>query len=157
MAGRRPKPTQLKVITGNPGKRPLNTKEPKPAVKRLVPPAWLDPKARYAFQELEKILGEDMRVLTGADRMALELLCDVYSEYREARDVILRDGSTYEVETEQGSYVRPRPEVAIAADAWKRVKSMLTEFGLTPSSRTRIKMGKPEEQDLMDDFLNRNT
>ncbi|MDC9743941.1 phage terminase small subunit P27 family, partial [Proteus mirabilis] len=28
MAGRRPKPTHLKVVTGNPGKRKLNDKEP---------------------------------------------------------------------------------------------------------------------------------
>jgi len=31
MAGRRPKPTHLKVVTGNPGKRKLNDKEPTPA------------------------------------------------------------------------------------------------------------------------------
>ncbi len=33
MAGRRPKPTHLKVVTGNPGKRKLNDKEPQPAKK----------------------------------------------------------------------------------------------------------------------------
>lgn len=30
MAGRRPKPSHLKVVTGNPGKRKLNDKEPTP-------------------------------------------------------------------------------------------------------------------------------
>jgi len=31
MRGRRPKPTRLKMLTGNPGKRPLNGNEPRPA------------------------------------------------------------------------------------------------------------------------------
>jgi hypothetical protein len=30
MRGRRPKPTRLKLLTGNPGKHPLNRSEPKP-------------------------------------------------------------------------------------------------------------------------------
>jgi hypothetical protein len=32
MRGRRPKPTRLKMLTGNPGKRPLNNDEPRPDV-----------------------------------------------------------------------------------------------------------------------------
>ena len=31
MAGRKPKPTAVKKLEGNPGKRKLNTKEPVPA------------------------------------------------------------------------------------------------------------------------------
>ena len=31
MAGRKPKPTAIKKLEGNPGKRKLNTKEPIPA------------------------------------------------------------------------------------------------------------------------------
>ena len=31
MAGRKPKPTAIKKLEGNPGKRKLNTKEPVPA------------------------------------------------------------------------------------------------------------------------------
>ena len=30
MAGRKPKPTAIKELEGNPGKRKLNNKEPKP-------------------------------------------------------------------------------------------------------------------------------
>ncbi|MEQ8198694.1 MAG: phage terminase small subunit P27 family, partial [Clostridiaceae bacterium] len=31
--GRKPKPTAIKVLEGNPGKRPLNKNEPKPEKK----------------------------------------------------------------------------------------------------------------------------
>lgn len=79
-----------------------------------------------------------MGVLTLADGKALELLCDAYAEYREARSVCEREGMTYESVSEHGSMWRARPEVAIASDAWRRIASMLREFGLTPSSRTKV-------------------
>jgi len=41
MAGRRPKPTNLKVLHGNPGKRPLNANEPKPAAEMPSAPDHL--------------------------------------------------------------------------------------------------------------------
>ena len=36
MAGRKPKPTAIKELEGNPGKRKLNSKEPVPAKKKVV-------------------------------------------------------------------------------------------------------------------------
>ena len=36
MAGRKPKPTALKKLEGNPGKRKLNTKEPVPGKRYTV-------------------------------------------------------------------------------------------------------------------------
>lgn len=41
MAGRRPKPTHLKVVTGNPGKRKFNDKEPQPAREIPSPPSHI--------------------------------------------------------------------------------------------------------------------
>lgn len=45
MAGRKPKPTAVKKLEGNPGKRKLNTKEPVPAkgmgLRLLVEVVWL--------------------------------------------------------------------------------------------------------------------
>ena len=44
--GRKPKPTALKVLEGNPGKRPLNDREPVPPKGTLKCPAWLLPEAK---------------------------------------------------------------------------------------------------------------
>ncbi len=41
MPGPPKKPTALKLVTGNPGKRPLNKKEPKPRGNLYDPPGWL--------------------------------------------------------------------------------------------------------------------
>ena len=41
--GRKPKPTAVKVLEGNPGKRSLNTAEPKKAPRC---PSWLEDEAK---------------------------------------------------------------------------------------------------------------
>lgn len=48
MAGRKPKPTAVKKLEGNPGKRKLNTKEPNPGKGMPDCPAWLLPEAKIA-------------------------------------------------------------------------------------------------------------
>ena len=52
MRGRRPKPTRLKMLTGNPGKRPLNGNEPRPAPAVPDCPAELGPLARTEWNRL---------------------------------------------------------------------------------------------------------
>jgi hypothetical protein len=39
--GRPPKPTALKLMTGNPGRRPLPKDEPAPPKGDVLAPAWL--------------------------------------------------------------------------------------------------------------------
>lgn len=155
-AGRPAKPTALKVLQGNPGRRPKNAREPKAQRGRPKCPAWLSAKARAAWGELCDLL-DSMRVLTISDRKALELLCDAYAEWRDARETIRKEGGpTYRAETESGFIIRARPEVAIAADAWRRVKALLSEFGLTPSARTKVQALDDGNQDPFDAFLDSN-
>ena len=155
MTGPPPKPTKLRTLAGNPGKRRINPNEPKPKRARLSCPRWLSADGRRAWRELVPLL-DGMQVLTTADRMALTMLCDAYSEWLTAREVIQDKGETYETETTNGSVkYSPRPEVAHAADAWRRVKSMLAEFGLTPASRSRLSVESPTE-DPLEEFLKRD-
>jgi phage terminase small subunit len=46
MKGRKPKPTSIKKLEGNPGKRPFNTKEPRPNKVAPECPDWLLPDAQ---------------------------------------------------------------------------------------------------------------
>ena len=70
MRGRRPKPTRLKVPTGNPGKRPMNKHEPKP--EPVVPdcPAEFGLVARREWDRLASELAK-LKILTALDRAAL--------------------------------------------------------------------------------------
>ena len=52
MAGRKPKPTALKKLEGNPGKRKLNTKEPMPGKGMPDCPKWLFPEAKKEWERV---------------------------------------------------------------------------------------------------------
>ena len=155
MAGRRPKPTALKLITGNPGRRVMNAKEPKP--RRAIPacPECLDDAGKVAWSRLSALL-DGMGLLTLADSYALERLADIYSEILQCRTVIQRDGRTYTVTTKEGSTLKkshPAVNQLRAADA--QFKSYMVEFGLTPSSRARVQTQAPDddEKSLLDEFF----
>jgi P27 family predicted phage terminase small subunit len=47
----------------------------------------------------------------------------------------------------------PHPLLAIANKAMRQMHSLLAEFGMTPSARSRIKTGSPEMADPFDDLL----
>ncbi|MEG3640668.1 phage terminase small subunit P27 family [Magnetococcus sp. PR-3] len=141
MSGPAKQSLKLEIVKGNPGKRGL-LNQAKKAKKGGTPiegaPKWLDSKARRTYADLVKAL-QGGSILDKIDRTALVLLCDALSEYRDAREFVRENGTSYETETKDGAIMhRIYPQVGQAADAWRRVKSMLTEFGLTPVSRTRL-------------------
>jgi P27 family predicted phage terminase small subunit len=52
-------------------------------------------------------------------------------------------------------YPMQSPFLAIANKAFDQMRAMLTEFGMTPSSRTKVRVERPDAGDPMDDFLRR--
>jgi len=154
MAGRRPKPTKLKLVTGNPGKRKLNEKEPKPAREIPSPPSHLTDWGKTAWGRLTVLL-DGMGVLTVADTMALERLCDLYAEILHLRQLIEIEGRTYTTKTQMGDFlIKANPAVSMLADADRRFKSYLVEFGLTPAARTKVHVnGDQEEDDPLNQFF----
>ncbi len=153
-AGRPPKPTALKQLQGTARPDRLNPDEPAPVVLQdAQPPAWLKGRARKAWRELAPVLTE-MGVLTVADRAALALLCDTYGDYLALRETVEREGRTYTLTTKTGDIMpMPRPEVSIAADAWKRASAMLQQFRLTPASRSKVSATEQVETDPFEQFL----
>lgn len=162
MAGRRPKPTHLKVVSGNPGKRALNKREPKP--ERVVPscPEHLGTEGKVAWGRLCAVL-DRMGVLTEADALALERLCDCYAEILECRLLVARDGRTYssirgigdEDSKIEQVLMKANPAVAMLADADRRFKGYLVEFGLTPAARSKVQVkgdGDSEKDPLQEFF-----
>ena len=146
MAGRRPKPTVLRLVEGNPGKRKINKAEPKP--KREIPscPAHLSDAGKVAWGRLSVLL-DRMGVLTEADSAALERLCDCYSDILICRESLIADGWTYKTMDAQGNTLikgNPAATQLRAADA--QFKSYLIEFGLTPSARTKVHAAPDEDK-----------
>jgi P27 family predicted phage terminase small subunit len=153
-------PTALKLVTGNPGKRPLPENEPKPSTsKKPQQPSHLTARGKVAWKKLIKIL-DSMGVLTEADGFALERLCDCYAEILELRKDIQTNGRTYEsiklleeINAEQ-ILMKANPCVAMLQDADRRFKSYLVEFGLTPAARSKVQVtdGQKKKSEL-DEFF----
>ncbi len=153
MAGRPPKPTRLKIIHGNPGRRPLNTNEPQPD-PTLTKPRWLTGVAAKEWRRLAPEL-KRLGLATMADRNALAAYCVAFARWREAEDALSAAGSlTVQLETKTGStYFQPRPEVSIAAKYFDQMMKIGGRFGLDPSSRSKLSTPQREAVDPFAEFL----
>ena len=147
MRGRKPTPTYLKLLKGNPGKRPLNKNEPRPEIPDAPPdaPNFL---TGYAREEWGRISIEAYRLglLTQVDVMPLSAYCDAYERWRTAKETITamaeRDPLMHGliVKTQSGG-AAPNPLVWIAANAARDMVQFAGEFGMTPAARSRISAG----------------
>lgn len=153
--GRKKVPTHLKIVRGSLRKSREVDNQPEPEKGKPEIRVWLTDRAQKHWKVLSEVL-ENMGVLTVADGDALALMCDAYAEYLEAREQVDKEGMTYETTNQSGDImIRAHPAVAIASDAWRRVRAMQTEFGLTPSSRGKISTGKKKDGDPFDELLDR--
>ena len=147
MKGRRPLPTNWKVLRGNPGKRPLNKNEPKPELPN-EPPAAPSFLTGYALEEWRRISVEAHRLglLTGVDVMPMAAYCDAYERWRTARETVAamaeRDPVMHGliVRTQSGG-AAANPLVWIAANAARDMVRYAAELGMSPAARSRINAG----------------
>lgn len=89
--GPSPLPTNLLRLTGNPGKRPLNTSEPIPPDKKAPkPPSFLD---SYAISEWNEVCAalNAMGVVTKIDKAILAAYCDSYSLWRRCSEQLKKN------------------------------------------------------------------
>jgi P27 family predicted phage terminase small subunit len=152
--GRKPVPTQLKILRGNPGKRSLNKDEPKFSPKCPKPPTWLTLEARAEWRRVVPEL-DAKGLLATIDRGQLASYCSWWSIYVDAIREIQKNGlTTMAIETTSIDgyviFVRPtkNPAIIVARDASEKVRQFGTEFGLSPSSRTRLHVPEVEDTSL---------
>ena len=149
--GRKPKPTAIKVLEGNPGKRNLNRLEPHPEKKAPKCPSWLEPEAKKEWRRLAKQM-EQLGTLTEVDMTAFAGYCQAYARWKEAEEFITQHGTI--VKTPSG-YWQQVPQVSIGQTYLKIMSRFCEQFGLTPSSRSRLASdnGKDKESDEMELLL----
>ncbi len=153
MIGRRPKPTEIRRLEGNPGRRPLNDNEPQIESELPPCPEHLSDRAKTVWQELGAELAA-CGVLTRLDATALELLCSSYALYLENIEKVAQHGAVW---VEKGEGAIPKfcysPFWSVANRAWKQTQSMLAEFGMTPSSRSRVTAVKSKAESEIEAYI----
>lgn len=138
-SGRRPQPSRLRVLRGNPGKRPLNAREPQPAPADDsfdIPPSEVsvDPVASTEWRRVVPIL-RTCGLASQAERSALIALCQQWSRYLEAQTKIRDLGMI--VKKPNGGLMT-NPYLFVADRALAHCHKLWQELGLTPSGRARL-------------------
>src|ERR671918_1644652 len=151
MRGRKPLPSNVVRLRGNPGKRRLNNAEPRPAAKAPSCPPCLGDEARKEWQRLAKELAE-LGLLTGLDRGLLAAYCQAHALWVEAGSSIERYGTMVR---SPNRFPMQSHYVAVANRQVDIMVRIASEFGMTPSSRTRIRVGERPPGDPFEAFLER--
>jgi len=149
--GPAPKPSALKQLEGNPGKRAVNANEPRPKVKIPPCPKHLSAEAQKEWRRVAKQL-YDLKLLTDVDRAALAAYCQAWARWVQAEKEMATEDFRMITLTEKG-YPVLTPWFSVADKAMKQMKVFLAEFGMTPSSRSRVQVTPEEEVDDYEEYL----
>jgi len=144
--GRKPVPDAIKEAQGTLKKSRVNNSQAVFEVPEAFPkpPSTMNLYGKRLWRELGPQLKE-AGLYSSGDYTALELLCMAYGDMVAARKALMKSGNI--VITDKAT-VYQHPNVGIANTAWKQVKDMLTQFGLTPAERTRVKALSPNDKSL---------
>lgn len=153
--GPKPHPTTLRLVKGNPSGRPIRQDEVKPALVIPDAPEHLSERALAEWTRMSKILHR-LGIFTEVDAAALACYAQLYGRWAEAETALNKcreapDAIAFGllVVTSNGTLVQ-NPLVGAANKAAADLMRYCVEFGMTPSSRTRIH-AKPLEDDQRDD------
>jgi P27 family predicted phage terminase small subunit len=146
MPGPRPTPIPLRLLRGNPGKRPIGAHiEPERPAEPPEPPPFL---AKHAQDEWWRVAPglHQMGLLTVLDVMPLAAYCMAYARWRAAEEGLARTAefsprtSGLLIRTMDGN-ARANPLARIAAAAAADMVRYAAEFGFSPAARARIAAG----------------
>ena len=141
--GRKPKPTRVKELNGNPGKRRLSKREVKPGAEKPRVPAGMP------FDEARKFhkkIGDTLHavgLLTKADGPAMAMMSLHYAIALDAAKTLDKEGLT--LEGARGGEVK-HPAATIFNQNSMAFRRYATEFGMTPSARAGMETPPDGEQ-----------
>lgn len=142
MRGRKPKPTSLKLIEGNPGRRPLGERGAEPYGGAPTCPAHLCPSAKAEWKRLANQL-QLLGLLSQLDRAVLAAYCQAYGRWVEAERKLKETPMLLKLPS---GYVQQNPWLTIANKQLELMHKYMAELGLSPVARTRVDMRGPGQR-----------
>lgn len=151
--GKRPsKPTKLKVLEGNRGRRDLSNEPESPELtKKTKPPDYLDDIAKEKWKYyLDKF--DKTGIITQLDYDAFAFLCHIISSIINLTKRISRNGYMQSIErtNDEGEKYYERKESADSSalrQYYGHFRMYAKEFGLTPVGRVGLKINKGREKE----------
>lgn len=129
------KPRALKILEGNPGRRPVEAEVPfkrEPPVK----PEGLSDDASWLWDEIVFQM-EGVGLLKPIDGASLRMLCETFARWREA--VRMRQESGLLHDTSQGR--NKAPWIGIEENASRDFRAWCNEYGITPAAEAKLRGG----------------
>jgi len=141
MRGRKPVPTTLKLLRGNPGKRRMNAEEPQPdALETACPDLILDPVARA---EWDRAIVPAIAIgqVTAADRALAIAHCELWATWQAQ----LAEASKLPNVIAAGKHRYPLPNPArVMANKTLHLLAQVDEkLGFSPTSRSKVQVKGP--------------
>ena len=143
MKGRKPKPTALKILSNNPGKRPLNKAEPKYPTLGDKPPEFLGDIAQEEWRRVFPMLSA-AKVIKAPEAALLTAYCEAFETYQRAAD--MSRGKGFIVKAPNGCPMIS-PLFTVLSRARADMVRLMAELGITPSSRSRVQAEQDEGDD----------
>jgi len=142
--GPKPKPGETKRLQGNPGHRPLNENEPKPPAGAPDMPSHLNDDAQAAWQWLVDML-QSMNLLVKSDLALMSLYAETWAEYVKIRRDVNKHG--FVMVSPKTGMPFTTPHLNIEAMLKKQLMTCISELGLSPPSRARLKVKDNDKDD----------
>ena len=146
--GPAPLPSHLKLLRGTARPSRTNKSEPKPKAKAPRCPEWLSDEAKAEWRKTVKQL-KAMGVLFESDQDLIAAYANALVNYRKA--TLMVDAEGLLIEGRRDGMVT-NPAVRVQRDSAQLIRQLAQEFGLSPSSRTRIGTNG-DTNDGLDDLL----
>ena len=134
MRGRKPKPTAVKIMEGNLGKRKIRGDEPKPPGSLPDCPEHLSTEAKAEWHRIAKSLNV-IGLLTQVDRATMAAYCQCWGRWVEAEQKL---AETPAILRTPAGYIQQSPWLSISNKQLELMARYMTELGLTPASRSRL-------------------
>jgi P27 family predicted phage terminase small subunit len=137
MKGRKPKPTALKVLAGNPGNRPLNPAEPVAVGDLVEPPAFFNERKREIWYDALRAAPKD--VLKQIDQSLLMTWVIAFEAMEKA--TLEADQHPGGVSTTTKGETKVHPSVTVQTRMAALLLKASGDLGFTPSARSRFRLG----------------
>lgn len=136
LGGRKPKPTVLKVLQGNPGHKALNLEEPVFENDLRDPPHYLSDESKALW--IKNVAECPRNMLKSLDWSVFEVWIVSAIAYREAVQKVQKEGAV--ILSPKENYPIQNPWLAIQNKQALIMLRAAAEMGFTPSSRSRVKV-----------------